>query len=104
MLFRQVPVPPLFFALGERGRPAEVVADEAADQALAFRESGCPVDPHAADQLVLPLAFAVGASEFRTSEVTRHLLTNIGTVRRFVDREFAIDGNEGEPGSVRVSA
>lgn len=102
VLFRQPPVPPLFFALGERGKPAEVVAEEAAEQAVAFKESGCPVDPHSADQIVLPLAFADSPSEFRVSAVTQHLLTNIATVRRFVDREIACDGTVGSPGTVRV--
>lgn len=103
VLFRQLAVPPVFVGLGERGKPAEAVADDAADQALAFRESGCPVDPHAADQLVLPLAFAKDASEFRVSEVTRHLLTNIDTVRRFVNRDITCEGSIGGPGTVRVA-
>lgn len=102
VLFRQAPVPPLFFALGERGKPAEAVADEAVEQAIAFRESGCPVDPHAADQILLPLAFAAGLSEYRTSEVTQHLLTNIETVKQFVDREIVCEGHLGETGTVRV--
>ncbi len=104
VLFRQAPVPPLFFAIGERGRPAEAVADEAAEQALAFRETGCPVDPHAADQVVLPLAFSPDASEFRVSDVTRHLLTNVAVIRRFVDREISVEGTEGSPGTVRLAA
>ena len=58
MIFRQAPVPPLFFGLGERGKPAESVADDAADEAIAFRDAKCPVDPHSADQLLLPLAFS----------------------------------------------
>ena len=102
IVFRQLTPAPLFAALGARGRPAEAVADEAADAAIAFRETKSPVDPHAADQLVLPLAFAAGASTFRTSEVTRHLLTNVGTVRAFVGREIECDGVEGLPGTVRV--
>lgn len=103
VLFRQLAVPPLFVGLGERGKPSEVVADDAADEALAFAESKCPVDPHSADQLVLPLAFAAGPSEFRTSAVTQHLLTNIDTIRRFVDRDIRCDGNLGRPGTVRVA-
>lgn len=103
VLFRQAPVPPLFFALGERGKPAEAVADEAIEQAIAFKESGCPVDPHAADQILLPLAFATAPSEYRTSEVTQHLLTNIETVRRFVERKITCDGTVGSKGTVRVS-
>ena len=100
--FRQAPVPPLFFALGERGKPAEVVADEAAEEAIAFKESGCPVDPHSADQILLPLAFAAGSSEYKVSEVTPHLMTNIETIRRFVDRAIACEGYLGGPGTVRV--
>lgn len=103
VLFRQTAVPPLFFALGEKGKPAEVVADEAVEEALAFRASGCPVDPHSADQLVLPLALAPGASVYRVSEVTQHLLTNIDTVRRFVNREISCEGRPGSPGTVRIS-
>ncbi len=101
--FRQAPVPPLFFALGERGKPAEVVADEAAEEAIAFKESGCPVDPHSADQILLPLAFAAGPSEYRVSEVTQHLLTNIETVRRFVDRAISCEGRLGSTGIVKVA-
>ncbi len=104
VVFRQAPVPPLFFGIGERGKPAEAVADEAADDALRFRAAGCPVDPHAADQIVLPLAFAPGASEFRTSEVTRHLTTHLDILRRFLDRDISLEGAEGEPGTVRIAA
>ena len=43
------------------------------------------------------------AVEFRTSEVTHPLTTNIGTVRAFVDREVVLGGQEGEPGTVRVA-
>jgi RNA 3'-terminal phosphate cyclase (ATP) len=103
VLFRQAPVPPLFFALGERGKPSEVVADEAVKEALAFRESRCAVDPHSADQILLPLVFATEASEYRVSEVTKHLLTNIETVRRFVDREITCEGHLGSIGTVKVT-
>jgi RNA 3'-terminal phosphate cyclase (ATP) len=104
VIFRQAPVPPLFFGLGERGKPAESVADDAADEAIAFRDAKCPVDPHSADQLLLPLAFSPDASEYRTSEITRHLTTNIAIIRRFVERDIQIDGNERESGIVRVAA
>lgn len=102
VVFRQQTVPAVFVGLGERGKPGGVVADEAADEALRFRENGGVVDPHSADQLVLTLAFAKQASEFRTSEVTRHLLTNIETIRRFVDVEIRCEGSVGRPGTVRV--
>ena len=103
VIFRQAPIPTLFFAIGERGKPAESVADDAAEQAKAYRDSGCPVDPHAADQILLPLVFADGPSEYRVSEVTLHLTTNIDVIRQFVDREITIDGEVGVPGVVRIA-
>lgn len=99
------PVPTLFFGLGERGKPAERVADELADQVerfLAADEAG--VDEHSADQLVLPLALAAGASHYAVSEVSQHLLTNIAVVRQFVERKIVCEGKEGRPGMVRIES
>src|SRR5262249_8873963 len=97
------PGPALFFGLGARGKPAERVADEAVDQALAYLDAGpAAVDAHSADQLVLPLALADGPSEFSVAEVTRHLTTNLAVIRRFLERELASEGEEGGPGVVRI--
>ena len=63
-----------------------------------------PVDPHSADQVILPLALADGPSEFLVSTVTRHLHTNIAVIRTFLDREITCDGDEGATGVVRVAA
>ncbi len=104
VIFRQAPVPTLFFGLGERGKSAESVADDAVEEALRFREAKAPVDPHSADQLLLPLVFSPDASEYRTSQITRHLTTNIDTIRRFVDRKISIAGEEGDPGRVTIAA
>jgi RNA 3'-terminal phosphate cyclase (ATP) len=104
VVFRQAPVPTLFYGLGERGKPAEAVADDAADEAIRFRDGKAPVDPHSADQLLLPLAFSPDASEYRTTEVTRHTTTNIATVRRFVDRNVSTDNTEGDAGTIRIEA
>jgi RNA 3'-terminal phosphate cyclase (ATP) len=93
--FDEAPVPTLFFGLGERGKPAETVADEAVEQAVAYLHSDAPVDPHSADQIVLPLAFAEGPSEFRTSEVTKHLTTNVAVIKQFIDREIDCDAATG---------
>ncbi len=96
-------VPATFVALGARGKPAEAVADEAADEALAYLHAGdALVDPHSADQLVLPLALAEGPSEYRTTAVTLHLTTNAAVIRRFLDREIVVEGEEGNPGRVLV--
>jgi RNA 3'-phosphate cyclase len=97
------PVPTLFFALGARGKPAERVADEAVDQVIAYLESGdALMDAHSGDQLVLPLALAEDASEYRVAAVTRHLTTNVAVIRRFLDRDIVCEGEEGKPGLVRI--
>jgi RNA 3'-terminal phosphate cyclase (ATP) len=99
---RRTPVPSTFVALGERGKRAERVADEAIEAYLAHRDTGRPIDPHSADQLVLPLAVADGPSAYAVSEVTQHLLTNLEIVKRFINRTMACEGKLGEPGIVRI--
>lgn len=106
------PVPTLFFGLGARGKRADRVSDEAVDQILAYlaglralTQLGSPValDPHSADQIVLPLALANGPSEFTMTEVSSHLLTNIAVIRRFVEREITCEGEEGQAGQVTIA-
>jgi RNA 3'-terminal phosphate cyclase (ATP) len=98
-------VPATFVGLGERGKPSEVVADEAVDQLLAFEVvAHAAVDPHSADQILLPLALTPGRSAFTVSEVTEHLRTNADTIRAFLDRSITIEEpqGEGEPGRVII--
>jgi RNA 3'-terminal phosphate cyclase (ATP) len=91
-----------FSALGERGRASERVAEEACAALVAHDEAGAPVDPHLADQLLLPMALARSRSSLRTSRVTRHLSTNAEVIRAFLPVAIAIDGEEGEPGEIEV--
>ena len=98
-------IPATFVGLGERGKPSEAVADEAVDQLLAFEAvAGAAVDPHSADQVLLPLAFAPGRSAFSVSEVTEHLRTNVETIAAFLDRSITIEEPEGDgqPGRVVI--
>ena len=97
-------VPPSFSALGERGRPAEVVADEAWSGVHEFLTRGGTVDDHAADQLLLPTLLHEDSATYSTAMVTNHLITNARTIGRFCDREIRIEGAEGEPGTVTIAA
>ncbi|MBU1879548.1 MAG: RNA 3'-phosphate cyclase, partial [Chloroflexi bacterium] len=65
-----------FSALGARGKPAERVAQEAVRDLRAWHRSGAALDPHLADQVILPLALAGAPGTFTTSAITQHLLTN----------------------------
>ena len=97
------PAPTFFFGLGEKGIPAEAVADDAAAQVAAFvHAEPRGVDEHSADQLILPLALAADPSEFRVAAVSSHLLTNAAVIEQFLDRRISCDGVEGQSGVVRI--
>ncbi|WP_408957396.1 RNA 3'-terminal phosphate cyclase [Natrinema sp. 74] len=74
-----------FSALGERGKPAERVGEEAADAANRFLEGVAPVDRHMADQLLVFLAVAGG--RVQVPAVTDHLVAGCDLLG-----EFGIDG------------
>ena len=89
-----------FSALGARGKPAEQVADEAAEAYLAYRASGAACDRHLADQILIYLALAEGPSSFTTEAVTSHLLTNVWVIEQFLGPTFQVKGSLGERGEV----
>lgn len=91
-----------FTALGERGKPAERVGEEVAQEFMEHHRSGFPVDPHLADQLVLYLAQAEAPSRFSTSRITTHLETNLVVAGYFLDIATSIDGENGGPGEVAI--
>ena len=89
-----------FSSLGARGKRAERVADEACQALENFRASGAAIEPHLADQLILPMALAKGESRFTTSHITRHLTTNIWLVQQFLPVQFEVNGAENESGEI----
>jgi RNA 3'-terminal phosphate cyclase (ATP) len=91
-----------FGSLGAIGKRAEDVADEACNRLLSHLNSKGALDPHLADQVVPWLAFCQGTSEFTTSRVTRHLLTNLWVVQQFMDIDVQVEGREGEEGRIVI--
>ncbi|NJE30519.1 RNA 3'-terminal phosphate cyclase [Thermococcus sp. 18S1] len=87
-------------ALGKRGKPAEVVGREAADELLDQLTGGKAVDRFLGDQLIPFLAFAGG--EIGVTEITSHLITNVWVVEQFLGKIFEVEGEIGGPGTVRV--
>ncbi len=87
-------------ALGKRGKPAEVVGREAAEELITQLTPRKAVDRFLGDQLIPFLAFAGG--EIGVAEITNHLVTNVWVVERFFGRTFEVEGELGEPGVVRV--
>jgi RNA 3'-terminal phosphate cyclase (ATP) len=91
-----------YVSLGERGKPAERVADDAANALLAFLQTDGLIDEYLADQLLLPLAFTSGPSVFQTSKITPHLRTNAAVIRSFEVADIDIQGEMGQSGSIRI--
>lgn len=91
-----------FSALGERGKPAETVGREAAEQFIAFHNSSACLDPYLADQMVLYLSLAKEDSSFTTSRITQHLITNLLVIEKFLNIRYEIQGEQDAEGSVKL--
>jgi RNA 3'-phosphate cyclase len=92
-----------YTALGAPGKPAEQVADEAADQIVVFLEKDGCVDPYLADQLLLPLLLVNGRSAFCVHPITPHLLTNAHVIEQFLPGRISIEEGQDGTGTVVVS-
>jgi RNA 3'-terminal phosphate cyclase (ATP) len=91
-----------YYSLGELGKPAERVADEAVDQLEEFITSDGALDQFLADQLIMPMCFANGISEIRTSKITQHLITNAEIAQQFLPCLIEINGEINQPGIIKV--
>jgi RNA 3'-terminal phosphate cyclase (ATP) len=91
-----------FTSLGRTAKPAERVAEDACREFLEYFASGAALDRHLADQLVLPLALATGASTFTTCDVSEHLLTNVWIVEQVLGRPVDVEGEKGESGKLSI--
>jgi len=91
----------VFSCIGRRGLRAEAVADDVAEQARAFLDSGAAVDAHLADQLLLPMALA-GGGTFTTGEPSSHARTNAGVIEAFLKVRVNMERDEGGRYEVRV--
>jgi RNA 3'-terminal phosphate cyclase (ATP) len=91
-----------FTSIGVRGKRAETVGMEAGAALLGYHAADGCIDPHLADQLVIYLSLAEGISSFTTTTVTRHLVTNLATVKEFLPIEYTVEGEPGSPGKITV--
>ena len=91
-----------FTALGARGKKAEVVGEEAAEEFVKYYTTGAALDYHIADQIVLYLSLCSEESRFTTSSITNHLLTNLWVINLFHEIQYSIEGEVGEKGMVKI--
>jgi RNA 3'-terminal phosphate cyclase (ATP) len=90
-----------FSALGQLGKPSETVADETVAAFREHHDSDAAVELHLADQLLLPLALAKGASAFTAPRPTGHLTTNARTIGQLGIADIVIE--PGTPCRVRIA-
>lgn len=89
-------------AHGRKGKPAEDVAEEAVAELLEYERTGAAFDRHLADQMLLPLAFATGPSEFTCAAVTPHLETNAWVFEQFDAARIEISRESDGTGHIKV--
>ncbi len=89
-------------SIGERGKPAERVGEQAANSLLAEFESKAAVDLHMGDILIPYMAVAEGRSEIQVSAITTHTLTNIKVAEILSGVKFQVQGSLHEPGRISV--
>jgi len=79
----------VFTGFGERGVPAELVAQRTLVRMQQYLAAQVPVGEHLADQLLLPLGIGAhqgtGGGVFRTLPLSSHSLTQIRVLKRFLD-------------------
>ncbi|MFH1225053.1 MAG: RNA 3'-terminal phosphate cyclase [Candidatus Diapherotrites archaeon] len=90
-------------ALGEKGKPATRVGEEAAQNLLRELSAQRPVDSHLADQLIPYMALAKGKSEISCTSLTEHTLTNISVCEKMLGVKFEVRGSQGEPAEISVT-
>jgi RNA 3'-terminal phosphate cyclase (ATP) len=93
----------LFTGFGSKGVTAEAVADEAVQQVRRYLADGAPIGPCLADQLLLPISLA-GTGSFRTQAPTRHTLTNIEIIRRFLAVRISLQTTSRDCSLVTISS
>ena len=77
----------VFTGFGQRGIPAESVAQGVVAQVNDYLLAGVPVGRYLADQLLIPLAL-VNGGEFLTQEPSLHTNTNMDVITLFTGKRF----------------
>ncbi len=85
-------------ALGERGKRAEIVGEEAAQKLVEDVRSGAAVDRYASDMLPVYMALAEGESEYTGARLTSHARTVFWLLQRFFpDARILVEGEPDRP-------
>lgn len=88
-------------SLGELGKPAENVGQEAAEILSQIMKTGAPVDKYLGDQLIVYMALADGRSEIKVEEITLHTLSCIHVAELILGAKFKIVDEKSRPPSIQ---
>ena len=83
-------------ALGERGKRAEIVGEEAARSLIKELESDACFDEFVADQIMPFAAVAKGVTRYTTSKITLHQKSNAYVINQFLGDVIEIDEGKRE--------
>ena len=92
----------VFAGFGERGVRAETVAEQVVLAARRYLASEAAVGEHLADQLLLPMALAKGGV-FTTLPPSRHTLTGIHTIGRFLSTKICVSSDSNRVCTVEIA-
>ncbi len=81
-------------SLGEKGKRAELVGEEAARELLNELASDVAFDKHLADQVMVFAAVSSGSTEYTTSEITMHAVSNKYVIESFFGECIEFSGNK----------
>ncbi len=91
-----------FSTLGEKGMPAEKVAEATVTELKNFLGKQVCLDHYLADQLIPYVALCGERVEMNVSKVTNHLKTNLWVTRKFLPISYSLRGPMGYPGTLII--
>lgn len=91
-------------SVGEKGKPAEKVGEEAAKALIEDYETGMAFDKHMGDMLVPYMFLAKGTSRVGVARITMHLITAIELSKIFMPEvNVNVEGTLNSPGILTVN-
>jgi RNA 3'-terminal phosphate cyclase (ATP) len=91
----------LFTGFGEVGVSAEAVAERVVREVRRYLAAKAAVGEYLADQILIPMALAGGGS-FSTMTLSKHSVTNMEVIGRFLETKFSVQPLTGEAVRVEV--
>lgn len=88
-------------SIGEPGKRAELVGQEAAEELLYHISQKAALDKYMVDQII-PYMVLSGDSLAETAKLTKHALTNIYAAEMITSRKFNIEGKLGDRAVIKV--